>query len=52
MRRLRRAATEQPLNGVLAEVANGSKDPYQAALDILGTPAHLAHLIAGAGKAL
>ena len=51
MRRLRRVAAEPALDGLLADVAKGNKDPYQAALDILGTPEHLARLIAGAGKA-
>jgi len=50
MRRLRKAADEQPLRSVLDDVGNGRTDPYRAALDILSKQEQLAALISGAGK--
>jgi LAO/AO transport system kinase len=50
MRRLRARAGEDPIASKLDEVTRGDVDPYQAALDLLGSEASLARLIARDGK--
>jgi len=50
MRRLRKSIGEEPLRGLLDNVAKGATDPYKAALDILGLREKLAALLAGDGK--
>jgi len=49
MRRLRKHTGDDPLRALLGEVANGKKDPYQAALDILAESQRLAALLAADG---
>jgi len=45
MRRLRRAAGDDSVQAILAGVGDGSKDPYCAALEILGDRARLAAIL-------
>jgi LAO/AO transport system kinase len=47
MRRLRAGAALQPMAGVLDGVERGETDPYQAALDILGSADELSAVISG-----
>ncbi len=47
MRRLRAGRTNGEVGALLDAVGSGEKDPYEAALDLLGSPEELSKLIAG-----
>lgn len=47
MRRLRGTSAGGPLDGLVAEVKDGSRDPYEAALSVLDDPERLAGLLQG-----
>jgi LAO/AO transport system kinase len=49
MRRLREHSGDSNVSALLDAVASGEKDPYQAALDLLGSPEELSKLIAERG---